>query len=169
MNTSFIILELSKNKNVFKEILQEIKPEIYLWKPVPDKWCLLEIVCHLYDEEREDFQARLKHILQTPADPFTPIDPPGWVMQRKYIQQDYNGMLNKFLEEREQSVAWLQSLSSPPWDQVHRHPTLGLISANKMLANWLAHDYLHFRQIIKLKYDYLQLHSNETLTYAGNW
>ena len=35
--------------------------------------------------------------------------------------------------------------------------------------NWLAHDYLHIRQIIRLKFAYLQQLSKEDLSYAGNW
>jgi len=70
--------------------------EMYLWKPAPEKWCLLEIVCHLYDEEREDFRARTRHVLETPTDTLPPIDPQGWVGSRKYIHQDYPEVLNKF-------------------------------------------------------------------------
>lgn len=29
--------------------------------PAPEKWCLLEIVFHLYDEEREEFRARVNY------------------------------------------------------------------------------------------------------------
>jgi len=43
------------------------------------------------------------------------------------------------------------------------------MSAKFILANWLAHDYLHIRQITRLKYDYLQDIPNENLSYAGNW
>jgi hypothetical protein len=37
------------------------------------------------------------------------------------------------------------------------------------LHNWLAHDYLHIRQIIRIKYDYLKKTSGEILLYAGEW
>lgn len=37
------------------------------------------------------------------------------------------------------------------------------------LTNWLTHDYLHMRQIIKLKYDYLEQQSGEMIDYAGTW
>ncbi len=56
MNTKYIIDELKRNKIVFKDILEGLKKEVYLWKPNPEKWCVLEVVCHLYDEEREIFR-----------------------------------------------------------------------------------------------------------------
>jgi hypothetical protein len=43
------------------------------------------------------------------------------------------------------------------------------MSAGMLLANWLAHDYLHFRQITKLKYDYIKYRTGEDLAYAGTW
>ncbi len=70
-----IIEELDKNRFVFENLLKNKNEEEYLWKPSPDKWCLLEIICHLYDEEREDFRARTKHTLETPNEPLPKIDP----------------------------------------------------------------------------------------------
>src|SRR5690554_242708 len=110
MNYTEIRKELSRNRDVFKDLLHDLTEEIYLWKLNPEKWCLLEIVCHLYDEEREDFRARTKHVLETPTEPLPPIDPQGWVEARSYIQQNYRDKLNNFLTEREQSVKWLQTL-----------------------------------------------------------
>ncbi|GAA4789693.1 DinB family protein [Olivibacter ginsenosidimutans] len=164
-----IIKELSENRNVFKALLAPVGEELYLWKPNPQKWCLLEIVCHLYDIEREDFRLRTAHVLSSPTEPLPPIDPPGWVSSRAYIQQDYQDKLNDFLTERTQSVSWLQNLSNPAWENAYEHPKLGKITANMLLSNWLAHDYLHIRQITKLKYDYLRQLTHEDLGYAGNW
>lgn len=164
-----MIDELARNRDVFKSLLMNISREEYLFKPTPEKWCLLEIVCHLYDEEREDFRARVKQVLADPEKLLLPIDPVGWVVEREYLKKDYTEMLQKFLYEREESVEWLQSLASPQWSNTVIHPKLGPLSAWLFLTNWLAHDYLHIRQVIKLKYDYLKTQSGEDLLYAGNW
>jgi hypothetical protein len=169
MNYSAIIRELQRNRQVFQDLLSGLLNEEYLWKPEPSKWCLLEIICHLYDEEREDFRARLKHVFVTPEFPFPPIDPQTWVMDRKYMKQDFESMLQKFSEERNESVSWLKSLASPPWKNAFNHPKFGAISGDLLLANWLEHDYLHCRQILTLKHLYLKDHSGENLSYAGNW
>lgn len=168
-NYSHIVQELSRNSDVFKSLLNGISEEEYLWKSAPEKWCLLEIICHLHDEEREDFRARTKRVLENPKKKLEPFDPLKWVEQRNYLQKNYDDMLNKFLEERKRSVAWLDSLISPRWENAFNHPELGLMTAKLFLTNWLAHDYLHIRQINKLKFDYLQKSSGESLNYAGNW
>jgi hypothetical protein len=169
MNDTEIIKGLTRNRDVFNELLRDLTQEQYLWKLSPEKWCILEIICHLYDEEREDFRTRTKHVLETPTAPFPPIDPQGWVETRSYIRQNYEDKLNDFLTEREHSIKWLQTLSNPNWDNASEHPNMGKLTAKMLLSNWLAHDYLHIRQITKLKYDYLKQLTNEDLNYAGNW
>jgi hypothetical protein len=169
MNHNKIIQELIRNKLVFNELLTGLTDKEFLWKQNSDKWCLLEIICHLYDEEREDFRTRTKQVLESPELPLPKIDPVGWVIERKYLQQNFSEKLKDFLSEREQSVKWLQSLKNPKWENAYNHPKLGKMTAKLILANWLAHDYLHIRQITKLKYDHLKSKSDEDLSYAGNW
>ena len=169
MNDQKIIQELSRNKDIFKGLLLNVSKEEYLWKINTDKWCLLEIVCHLFDEEREDFRTRTKLVLQDPELPLPPFDPTAWPKDRAYIKQNYNDKVYNFLNERDQSIDWLQSLKDPPWNNAFLHPKFGDMSASLFLANWLAHDYLHIRQILTLKYKYLEQFSGVSLSYAGIW
>ena len=169
MNLVYIASELEKNRSVFLGLFTGLTAEEYLWRPLPQKWCLLEILCHLYDEEREDFRARVRHVLERPEAPLAPIRPVEWVSERRYMDQDYEKVLRGFLHERDQSLDWLRSLEYPGWDNVHKHPKLGRMTAGKFLVNWLAHDYLHIRQIVRLKYDFLKQASGESLDYAGTW
>lgn len=169
MDANRIISELAGNKKIFSALLENIAPEIYTWKQNPGKWNLLEIVCHLLDEEREDFGARVKSTLEDPKRALNPIDPQGWVISRKYSERDYNETLNAFLDERKKSVKYLKELKSPNWYNECDHPARGPMTAGKFLTNWLAHDYLHVRQIIKVKYDYLAQSGGEDLSYAGKW
>ena len=166
---SSIIVELERNRPVFQSLFAGVPREQFIWKQAPEKWCLLEVLCHLVDEEREDFRARVRSTLETPEVAWDPIDPPGWVTNRKYMEQDYEGKLEEFLKERTESVRWLRSLSNPKWDNAFVHPKFGPHTARMVLSNWLAHDYLHFRQITRLRYDYLKQTSGDDLGYAGTW
>ena len=169
MDHSAIIKQISLNGKTFAGLFSGAGEEEARWKPAPGKWCLLEIVSHLYDEEREDFRARVKHTLEAPLEPLPPIDPAGWVESRKYMQRDFNETLHAFLEERKKSVSWLNSLEAPAWQNAHPHPKFGMMSAGMFLANWLAHDYLHFRQITATRFQYLRYATKESLGYAGDW
>ncbi|MBN8568262.1 MAG: DinB family protein [Ignavibacteria bacterium] len=169
MNVNHIIAELEKNKSVFKNLLENLPDEFYQWRESENKWNLLEVVCHLYDEERDDFRARVKSVLANPLEDLLPIDPTGWVTSRNYAGQNYVTKLNDFLIERDYSIAWLKHLKSPEWGNSYSHPKLGPLTAKMFLVNWLAHDYLHIRQIIRIKYEYLKKTSGEILLYAGDW
>ena len=98
-----------------------------------------------------------------------PINPIAWIAERKYMEQDFYHTLQMFEQERKQSVNWLHTIENVDWGQFYQHPKLGKMTAGMLLSNWLAHDYLHFRQIIATKYQYLKQHINENLEYAGNW
>ena len=122
-----------------------------LWRPAPEKWCLLEIFCHLVDEEREDFRARLALTLEDPEQPWPSIDPVAWVRQRDYTSRDLETVKAEFRRERERSLEWLHGLQDPAWDNVHVHALLGDLRAGDLLAAWVAHDALHSRQVANLR------------------
>ena len=169
MEPNLIFNALDQNKTVFQSLLMGQTKEAYLWRPNPEHWCLLEIVCHLYDEEREDFRTRVKTVLETPGELPPPNDPVNWVKDRKYIDRNYDIMVHKFLEERTQSIEWLHSFPNPQWGNYFEHSYWGKVTVHNLLTNWLAHDYLHIRQIVRLKYNFLNATSGENLEYAGNW
>lgn len=169
MNSKTIIVLLEKNKKVFQSLFEDLPSEIYRWQPESGKWSLLEILCHLFDEECEDFRARVKSVLENPGKPFTPIKPQQWVHERKYMEENYSEKLEQFLEERETSVKWLKSLQNPNWQNTYQHPELGPMSAHLFLNNWLAHDYHHIRQINQNYYLYLKERVSTPLDYAGKW
>ena len=169
MEIERIIIELEVNGDIFKNLFTGMTEEEYLWRSSSDQWCLLEILCHLYDEEREDFRARTRHLLEHPQAPFLGIDPVNWVKDRKYIKQDYEDKLELFLKERSDSIAWIRTLVYPQWNNSYDHPSFGIMTAKMFLSNWLAHDYLHLRQILGLKFSYHKEVSGESLSYAGEW
>lgn len=170
MNYNYINDKLENNASTFKSLLENISEDQARWKPSPKKWSLLELINHLYDEEREDFRQRIKNVFDDPQKSWSPIDPENWVIEREYYKRDMTESLNNFLIERKKSVEWLKGLNSPNWKATHNHPKLGDMSAEKLLANWLAHDYLHIRQVVFLNWGYLtQQAAGIELNYAGDW
>jgi len=169
MEHKSIIQSLENNIAVFNSILSGTEEKLQVWKSVPEKWNLLEIVSHLYDEECNDFRTRLRSVLENPEKEFPAIDPAAWVSEREYAKNDFTDKLDTFLDEREDSIKWLRSLKSPQWENAFHHPKFGPLSGNLFLANWLEHDYLHLRQILNIKHEYLKSISGQKLNYAGDW
>jgi hypothetical protein len=169
MKPSDIIEQLAKNNSVFLTLFSSVNEDLISWKPQPEKWSLLEILCHLYDEEREDFRARILHLFTSPDTAFKPIDPSKWAVAREYAIQGFIEKRSQFLAERKNSVDWLRSLKSPQWSNGYDHPKFGRITASILLTNWLAHDYLHIRQITRYHYQFLDEKTEDKLGYAGTW
>ena len=164
-----ITSSLHDNLLVFEGLLSNKPKAFYTWKANENKWNLLEILCHLRDEEVEDFRTRTQYALEERAENFPPINPEGWAKERNYAAADYNQELENFIKERKNSLNWLQALENPNWNNEGSHTEYGKMSAGFFLNNWLAHDYLHIRQILALQYAYLDANNEEKLSYAGGW
>ena len=167
MTEKQVIKALTENLGFYKDLLTHLDVATVTWKPSETSWSLLEVVCHLLDEEREDFKARIQHLFNNPNTHPPAIDPQGWVTERNYVKQDYKTVLQAFFKERTKSIEWLSGLENAPWKNSFEHQHFGTMSASLFLTNWLAHDYFHFRQIFKIKYLYLQSKSLHSLEYAG--
>jgi hypothetical protein len=160
---------MTRQAQDIKQLAEGTTAEQARWKPDADSWSILEVINHLYDEEREDFRVRLRHILDQAEGPPPGIDPVGWVTARQYNQRDLEISIADFLREREASLMWLSGLVDPDWDAAVESPA-GRIRAGDMLMAWVAHDLLHLRQLVELRYAYLQQQARPyQIVYAGQW
>ncbi len=100
MTATYLIIELLKNKTIIESILSDTTDDFVQFKPSKKLWSPLEIICHLVDEEKEDFRARIAHIRSYPETPPDPIDPEGWVKERAYADQDYRTKVAEWSKER---------------------------------------------------------------------
>jgi hypothetical protein len=76
-------------------------------------------------------------------------------------QRELGRALEMFVAKREKSLAWLKTLEAPNWDAAHEAP-FGQIKAGDVLAAWAAHDLLHLRQLIELRYQLLAVRPSPT-------
>ncbi len=169
MNIRTLTQRMSSNAQTIKSLSVHVDEQQARWRPDPTAWSILEVIHHLYDEEKEDFRIRLAIILNQDQEPWPPIDPAGWVKSRAYNEQNLSRVLAGFLQEREKSIGWLHTLDKPNWTAAYQAPW-GMICAGDMFASWVAHDLLHIRQLIELHWAYTQsLVSPYSTQYAGDW
>ncbi|HNT75413.1 MAG TPA: DinB family protein [Anaerolineae bacterium] len=151
MNVAFLKRALAHDADVIGALLADISPEQAQWKPDADTWSLLEIINHLYDEEREDFRAHLDQTLH--GLPWSGIAPFEWITERRYNERDLAASLQAFLTERRASLAWLDSLAAPNWDAfIALH--FGDLRAGDVFVSWVAHDQWHIQQLAQRRLDY---------------
>ncbi|BAM00720.1 MULTISPECIES: DinB family protein [Caldilinea] len=150
-------------------LVQGVSSDQARWKPDDISWSILEVIGHLYDEERLDFRVRLDFMLHRPGEPWPAINPQGWVQEHRYNEEELQELLGGFLAAREDSVRWLRGLLSPNWEVVYEAP-FGQIRAGDLLAAWVAHDLLHMRQLVELHWGYLVKEVEPyQVVYAGEW
>jgi len=169
MDFDLCIRRLERDATVITGLVNGVPDEQMRWKPSADDWSLLEVINHLYDEEREDFRTRLDLILHQPGATWPPNDPEGWVVERRYNERDPQESLEDFLQERTRSIRWLQGLESPDWTRRGSHPSGFELSGGDMLASWVAHDMLHIRQLAELHHQWLIAADQADVRYAGDW
>lgn len=169
MDLQACIQLLAGNGERIQGLVTGLTQEQARWKPDAGSWSILEVINHLYDEEREDFRVRLDIILHRPGEAWPPIDPEGWVTSRHYNQRDLDLSLANFLQERQASMDWLARLQQPDWDATVE-AFFGSIRAGDMMAAWLTHDHLHMRQLVELHRGWaLRLARGYQADYAGDW
>lgn len=170
MEPKLLVKQLELNGNRIRLLVEGVSPEQAHLKPDPESWSILEVINHLYDEEREDFRAHLNFILNNPTGNWPSSDPQGWVTTRGYNQREVLQSLKNFLTERKASIDWLKTLEVSDWNAGITAPWGGLITAGDILSSWAAHDLLHMRQLIELHHVYvLQLADPYYVEYAGSW
>jgi hypothetical protein len=169
MEFNLLYQELTNSTEMIRVLLSGISREDAQTKPDFESWSILEVLCHLYDEEREDFREHLDFILHRQNEKYHVIDPQGWVTERKYNEQNFIKMQEKFFTERWKSLEWLKTLTGTDWETTYisQH---GSVSAGEMFSCWVAHDNLHIRQLVELRRKYIEnITSPYDLQYAGDW
>jgi hypothetical protein len=161
--------ELTHSTEMIRPLLDGLNQQEAQLKPSAGKWSILEVTCHLYDEEIEDFREHLDFILHRQDEEWHSIAPQAWVKLRKYNQQDFKTMKGKFFRERNKSLRWLKSLKNTDWKIVYKSKR-GVMSAGDMFASWVAHDNLHIRQLVELRRMLIEQKSKlHKIRYAGEW
>ena len=170
MNLEYCLAQLKSNAVVIEQMVAGLDSESAHWKPSDNDWSVVEVMCHLADEEREDFRSRFQFILSGASGDPPPNDTVKNVIERRYNERDLTSSLNDYLNERKQSLEWLRSLTNIPFDTTCQWSWGRTISVGDMLVSWVAHDVLHIRQLTELKWGYqMKQFAPYDPAYAGDW
>jgi hypothetical protein len=138
-------VQLARLPVVLDALLGDLDLADWRARPSPREWAPIEIVCHLRDEEAEDFPARIRVILDGRPE-FAPIDPERWVTERRYRDQDPRAALADLAGRRAASLEMLAGASAARLTG-SRPQRSGPLSGLDLLVAWVAHDALHVRQL----------------------
>ena len=169
MNIDEIIRQMKVNAEAIRALVETISAAQAEWKPTPETWSMKKVMEHVYNEERIDFRKHLREMFAAPPQPWSDFP------RNEYIPVDsLRQALDGFLKERVESLAWLAALKSPDWD-IFQQATFGpndvlAMHTGDVLISWVAHDYLHIRQINELLYAWNEKQGAPySVRYAGGW
>jgi hypothetical protein len=137
---------LERLPDVLDALAGDLDPAIARARPAHDEWAPVEILCHLRDEETEDFGARLRAVVNGEAS-FTPIDPVSWVEARRYRDADPREVLDAIRARRWASLDYLDGIDAARLEAAIPLGKLGPLSGLDLLVAWVAHDRLHVAQL----------------------
>jgi len=138
--------ELGRFTDLLDGIVAGLSSAQWRARPAPGEWAPVEIVCHLRDEEAEDFGARVRVVLEG-GTRFVPIDPEGWARDRHYLEADPAEALAVFRSHRASSLTLLGGASLERLAAAGEAPSGLRLTGLDVLAAWVAHDGLHLRQL----------------------
>jgi len=130
MHFAKLIDSLERFGRTLPIVVRDVTDDDSRWKPPDGAWSILEVVCHLADEEEFDFRKRAKLTLSNPSQPWPPIDPEGWAVERHYNDGILDEAVQRFGRLRTQSTTWLRSLESPDWKRAYDHPKLSSVEVS---------------------------------------
>jgi len=138
--------ELARLPAVLEALLAGLDEAGARTRPAPDEWSPVEILCHLRDEESEDFGARLRVIVDSSGE-FAPIDPERWAVERRYREASFPDVLEALRVRRQASLDLLASVAPATLKGSRPFKPLGRLSGLDILAAWVAHDRIHLAQL----------------------
>jgi hypothetical protein len=138
--------ELARTPSVVTGLVDGLDETGWTARPVPGEWSAVEIVCHLRDEEDEDFGARMRAVVRG-SERFTPIEPERWVTERRYLAESGPRALAAFRGRRQASLGFLVTVDPARLTTAVPLANGGPLSGLDLLAAWVAHDRLHVAQL----------------------
>jgi hypothetical protein len=138
--------DLARLPRTLRALLDGLEAVLWRERPVEKEWSPVEVVCHLRDEETEDFGARVR-VVVAGGERFVPIDPERWAVERRYRDADPVTALAALCEHRAANLEFLETVPPDRLRATVTHAGMGTLSGLDLLAAWVTHDRLHLAQL----------------------
>lgn len=137
--------QLRGNIGALYGTLADVQPGYWQQRPDPDEWSILQILCHLLQNESEEQRPRLQRILQEDNPFIVAPKPPG----PELPVCDDNGydIAATFVAQRRQTLDLIATIPPAAWARPARHSIFGLTTLLEMAHFTAQHDRLHLNQL----------------------
>lgn len=149
LNKSIQVLE--RTPLVLNQLLKNLSEDWTNPNEGENTWSPFDVVGHLIHGEKTDWIPRINIILaHGDSKPFEPFDRFAQVESSK--GKTLNSLLEEFQLLRKQNIEELKgfNLKDEDFKKTGRHPELGIITLENLLAAWVVHDLGHINQISRV-------------------
>lgn len=139
---------LSRTPAILKSMLGDIPAEWAFGNEGNQTWSPFDVIGHLIHGERTDWIARARIILEDgESKTFEPFDRFAQLEASK--GKSLEELLSAFAELRTRNIETLKSMKLKAEDMQRkgRHPELGVVTLEELIASWVAHDLDHIAQV----------------------
>ena len=129
------------------DLAGRLDDDTLIWRPVPNKWSVKEILGHLRDFEKEAMQYRYRSVLSD-DDPYLPrLDNEARQAEGDYIHREAAELLGDIRRLRHESIAVLEHAPADSWLRTGIHFSAGRLTLEQIVARHVRHDMTHLGQV----------------------
>lgn len=141
--------------------LEGLDADLLAKRPAPERWSIVEVLCHLRDVEREVYAPRLTGLLEVRPGELPLLAGEAdmdarnarWAGERHYRDEPAAQALAAFVSARGGMLARLERLTPADWSRTGIHPSRGAITLFEQVRRFATHDLSHLRQIELVRHD----------------
>ena len=119
-------------------------------RPAPGEWCINEVLGHLIEAETRGFAGRIRQFLVEEQPLCQPWNPDQVAAERQDQAQSALGLWQTFATLRATSLQLVEGLTPLQLARQGHHPSVGVLSVNDLLHEWIYHDRNHIKQILSI-------------------
>lgn len=126
--------------------LENFPPEMWQFRPAPDRWTIHEIIIHITDSEANSY-IRCRRLLAEPGSSVLGYDENKWARDLHYHDQSPDDALELFKWLRHKSYTLIKDLPAPVWSNTVYHTESGVMTLDDWLNTYERHIPDHIEQM----------------------
>ena len=142
--------QLAETPDLLRAVLRDVTDEQTVAKLSPAEWSIAEVLEHMAHVESHGFRLPLDQMVSESFPDLQPYDQNALASAGQYSNHDPEDSFAHWEEQREDNLAWLESLSDDAGGRTGNHDRLGSITVAQLVNEWAYHDLGHLRQIIEI-------------------
>lgn len=129
-----------------RTLVMPLPSAAWTYRPTPQEWSIIENVGHLIDTEQL-LRTRILLLYTNDNPTIVPYDQDAAVVRNGYQHADIWGLWRTLTQERQTTLAFLQTLRPHHLQRRGWHGEYGLWTIDFIVTYLAKHDYLHYTQI----------------------